>query len=287
MVAFVVTVTAAGGVTGQVLGYGGPGLVVAAVVAGAVAVAAWGKSDIVVVRVSQARPAGEVDCARLHNLVEGLCIADGLPKPRLYVVDDRAPNALATGRNPHHASLVVTMGLLERLNRVELEGVLAHELSHVKSYDIRVTTLAVTLVAGPTLVSDLAVRWRHRTAPGRPDEPEREHGRIAPLGLLAIPLLAVAPLVGRLLRVAVGPRRELLADASGVALTRYPPGLVGALEKLREGATTVRAATRATAHLWIAPPLGRDSAEGRGVWLDRQFDVHPSLEERISALREL
>jgi heat shock protein HtpX len=240
---FVALVVAVGSAAGLVLGFGVAGLVVGGVFAIAASVGAWWKSDALALALCHARPADEAGHARLHNLVEGLCIAGGLPKPRLYVVLDDAPNAMATGRNPRHAAIAVTTGLLEKLNRVELEGVLAHELSHVKSYDTLVSTLAVTLVGVLT------------------------RGHLTPC--------------------AVSRRRELLADVSSITLTRYPPGLISALEKLRDDATAVRSGSRATAHLWIEPPLPRVGAGGGGARLNRLFDTHPPLDVRITALREL
>lgn len=287
MAAFVALVGAVGWAASLVLGYGLAGLVVAVILAGAGSVVAWWKSDAIALRVSRARPAGEVDCARLHNLVEGLCIAGGLPKPRLYVVDDDAPNAFATGRDPRHAAVAVTTGLLDKLNRVELEGVLAHELSHVKNYDTLVSTLAVTLLGALTLLSDVSLRLLWWGGPGHRDHRGGRAGPAAILGVVGMVLLLVAPLIGRMMQLAVSRRRELLADVSGVSLTRYPPGLIAALEKLRDEPTVVRSASRATAHLWIESPLARTAAEGQGARLNRLFDTHPPLEERISALREL
>lgn len=269
------------------LGYGVAGLVVAVVAAGATSFAAWWGSDTIALRMSHARPADEVEHARLHNLVEGLCIAGGLPKPRLYVIEDDAPNAFATGRDPHHAAVAVTTGLLGKLNRVELEGVLAHELSHIKNYDTLVSTLAVTLVGVMVLLSDFALRFLWWGGPRHRDDRVAGAGPAAVLGLVGIALLVLAPLVGRLMQFAVSRRRELLADATGVSLTRYPPGLVSALEKLRDDTTVVHSASRATAHLWIESPLAHASSEGRGARLNRLFDTHPPLEERIAALREI
>ena len=231
------------------LGLGLLGVLIALVIAAVGAFAAYWKSDSVALAMSHARPADPVQYARLHNLVEGLCIAAGLPKPRVYVIDDPAPNAFATGRNPRHAAIAVTTGLLDKMNRIELEGILAHELSHVKNADVLASTLAVTLVGLPSLV--------------------------------------LVPLFGPVMQVAVSRRRESLADVSGVELTRYPPGLISALEKLKSDTTVVRFNSRATAHLWIESPLARDPAEGRLSWLNRLFDTHPPLDERIRALKEL
>jgi heat shock protein HtpX len=253
---------------------------------------AWGSyfySDRIALAASRAKPADGPEYRRYHNLVEGLCIAAGLPKPRLYVVNDPAPNAFATGRNPKHAALAVTTGLLEKMNRVELEGVLAHELSHVKNYDILVTTVAVTAVGAIALMADLGMRflWFGGRSGRRDNNDSGAVGLI--LVILAFALLLLAPFAAQLMQFAMSRRRELLADASGVQLTRYPPGLISALEKLQADQAVVHEATRATAQLWIESPLDRDQErEGkRGSWLNRAFDTHPPLEERIAALKAM
>ena len=255
---------------------------------------AWGSyfaSDRIALAASRAKPADGPEYRRYHNLVEGLCLAAGLPKPRLYVVEDPAPNAFATGRNPKHAALAVTTGLLEKMNRVELEGVLAHELSHVKNYDILVSTVAVTAVGAVALMADIGMRfmWFGGRA-GR-----RDNNDSGPLGLIlviaAMALLVLAPFAAQLMQFAMSRRRELLADASGVQLTRYPPGLISALEKLRDDQAVVHHATRATAQMWIESPLERDreveAGRKKGTWLNRMFDTHPPLEERIAALKAM
>ncbi|MGE0306078.1 MAG: M48 family metalloprotease, partial [Acidimicrobiia bacterium] len=203
-------------------------------------------------------------------------------------IDDVAPNAFATGRNPVHAAIAVTTGLLALMNRVELEGVVAHELSHIRNYDILVSTLAVTMVGAIALVSDFGIRflWWNGGRRGRDD---RDGGNPAGflLILLGFFLLILAPIVAKLLQFAISRRRESLADMSGVALTRYPPGLISALEKLRDDTTVTHSASRATAHLWIEQPVARVEAEGRMSRLNKLFDTHPPLEERIAALREI
>ena len=270
------------------LGYGVAGLGIALVVVVIGTSAAYWKSDAVALAMSHARPADPVEQARLHNLVEGLCIAGGLPKPRIYIVDDPSPNAFATGRDPKHAAIAVTTGLLEKMNRVELEGVLAHELSHVKNYDILVSTLAVTLVGVIVLMSDFALRFLWWGGPrARDREREDGGGPQAIFAIVGIVLLLLAPLAARLMQFAVSRRREALADISGVAMTRYPPGLIAALEKLKDDTTVVQSSSRATAHLWIESPLARTKEEGRLSRLNRLFDTHPPLEERIQALKEL
>ena len=275
------------------LGFGVAGLLVTLVVVGVGSAAAWWKSDAVALAMSHARLTTPDEQPRLHNLVEGLCIAAGLPKPRVYVVDDPAPNAFATGRSPQHAAIAVTTGLMEKLNRIELEGVLAHELSHIKNYDTLVSTLAVTFVGVVALMADFSLRFlwwggpRHRDDIRTGTGGSRGPGPAAVVAVFGFVLLLVAPVVARVMQFAVSRRREALADFSGVSLTRYPPGLISALEKLKDDSTVVHSSSRATAHLWIESPLARTPEEGRLAWLNRLFDTHPPLDERIQALKEL
>lgn len=241
LVGFVALVAIAGLIVDGLVGGRLIGVGVAVVLGVLLAAASYLYSDRLALSLSRAVPADPDEYARYHNLVEGLCVAAGLPKPELFVVDDDAPNAFATGRNPDHAAVVVTTGLLDKLSRVELEGVLAHELSHIRNYDILVTTIAVTLIG---------------------------------------PLVVLAPFAGKVMQLAVSRRRESVADVTGVRLTRYPPGLISALEKMRSDGTVVRSRSRATAHLWIESPAGADGGSGLAT-------THPPLEERIAALKEL
>jgi heat shock protein HtpX len=291
---FVALIAAAALAFNYLLGFGAIGVAVAIVFAIAMAWGSYFYSDRVALAASRAKPAEGPEYQRYHNLVEGLCIAAGLPKPRLYVVNDPAPNAFATGRNPKHAALAVTTGLLEKMNRVELEGVIAHELSHVKNYDILVTTVAVTAVGAIALLSDLGLRFMWFG--GGSDRRDRADsgGLGIILVILAFALLVLAPFIALLMQFAVSRRRELLADASGVQLTRYPPGLISALEKLKDDQAVVHYATRATAQMWIESPLDRgegnsdgDGERSKGSWLNRAFDTHPPLEERIRILQEM
>jgi heat shock protein HtpX len=266
------------------IGFGPAGIVLAVVVAGALAFGSYWKSDTIALAMSRAEPADPQTYARLHNLVEGLCIASGLPRPRLYVVNDPAPNAFATGRNPQHAAIAVTTGLLEKMNRVELEGVLAHELSHIKNYDILVSTLAVTMVGAAALLSDVGIRFLWFGG-GRRAGGSGGNNPIIAIGALI--LIVLAPLTARLLQLSINRRREALADMSAVEMTRYPPGLISALEKLRDDGTVVRTGNRATAHLWIEEPVPhRDDTQRASRWT-HLFDTHPPLDDRIAALREL
>ncbi len=285
---FVVLVAAIGWLFGYFMGGGGFWWVGGAVVFSLLMT--WGSyfsSDKIALAMSRAVPADETRYAQLHNIVEGLSLAAGIPKPRVYVVEDQAPNAFATGRNPEHAAIAVTTGLMAKLDRDELEGVIAHELSHVKNRDTLVMTIAVTLVGVIVLLADWMLRamwW------GGGSDRDRGGGLGLPFAIIGMVLLFVAPLIAQLLQFAISRQREFLADADGVFLTRYPDGLIGALEKLRSDRTVVRTASRATAHLWIESPIARRAHESRratkqGAWLNRMFDTHPPLEARIEALR--
>jgi heat shock protein HtpX len=275
------------------VGYGGPfGVAIALVIAGIASFTAYWTSDSVAQRVSRAKPASEEDHPRFHNIVEGLCIASGLPKPRLYIVDDPAPNAFATGRNPRHAAVAVTTGLLEKMNRVELEGVLAHELSHIKNYDVLVSTLAVTMVGVVAILADLGIRmmWWGMGRNSHRGFDNRRGGGGGPqalLGIAGLVLLMFAPVIAQVMRLAVSRRRETLADVSGIEMTRYPPGLISALEKLQDDTTVVQSTSHATAHLWIEEPAAQTAEEGKISWVNRLFATHPPLEERIALLREM
>jgi heat shock protein HtpX len=282
----VVVLCLVGAAVGLLVGYGIQGTIIALVFSGVMAFASYWKADAIALAVSRAKPADPEQYQRLHNLVEGLCIASGLPKPRIYIVDDPAPNAFATGRDPKHAAIAVTTGLLEKLNRVELEGVVAHELSHIRNYDILVSTLAVTLVGSVALLSNLAIRmmwWnggRTRRAGDRGDT-----GNV--LAIFGFVLLIFSPIIAKAMQAAVSRKRETLADVSACQLTRYPPGLISALEKLRDDTTVTHSATTATAHLWIEQPMSGVGDQGRLGWFNKLFDTHPPLEERIALLREL
>jgi heat shock protein HtpX len=282
---FVVLLSLVGAAFGVLFGAGPVGAIIALVFSGAMAFVSYWKADAIALAVSRAKPADPQQYQRLHNLVEGLCIAAGLPKPRVYIVDDPAPNAFATGRSPKHAAIAVTTGLLEKLNRVELEGVIAHELSHVRNYDILVSTLAVTLVGSIALLTNIGMRmmWWNGGRVRR----DGDHNGGNPLALLGFVLLIFAPLIAKLMQAAVSRRRETLADVSACQMTRYPPGLISALEKLRDDTTVTHSATTATAHLWIEQPMSGVGDAGKFGRLNRMFDTHPPLEERIALLREL
>ncbi len=284
--AFVVLLVAVGAAVGLLIGNGLITTLIALVFAGTMAALSYWKADAIALRVSRAVPADPDTYRRLHNLVEGLCIASGLPKPGVYIVNDPAPNAFATGRNPKHAAIAVTTGLLERMNRVELEGVLAHELSHIRNYDILVSTLAVTLVGSIAIITDVAIRmmWWNGGRQRR-DGDHNDSGN--PLAIVGFVLLIFAPLIAKAMQASISRRRETLADVSACQMTRYPPGLISALEKLRDDSTVTHSATTATAHLWIEQPMSGVADDGKLGRLHNMFDTHPPLDERIELLREL
>ncbi len=284
--AFIVVLCLVGAAFGLLIGNGIVGTLVALVFSGAMAFASYWKADAIALAVSRAKPADPQQYQRLHNLVEGLCIASGLPKPRVYIVDDPAPNAFATGRDPKHAAIAVTTGLLEKLNRVELEGVLAHELSHIRNYDILVSTLAVTLVGAVAMLANIGMRMMWWNGGRVRREGDRSDG-FNPLALLSFVLLIFSPIIAKVMQATISRKRETLADISACQLTRYPPGLISALEKLRDDVTVTHSATTATAHLWIEQPMSGVGDRGKmGMW-NKMFDTHPPLEERIALLREL
>lgn len=258
--------------------YQNPGILVFAVVFAILTnVFAYWNSDKVVVAMAGAKPAAEGEYPDLHHIVENLAITAGLPKPKIYIINDPAPNAFATGRNKEHAVVAVTTGLLSMMDRSELEGVLAHELSHIGNRDMLVSTVAVVLVGFITLASDFFLRSTMWGGGGR----DREEKGNPLLAFIAIALIVLAPIVATLMQLAISRKREFLADASGALLTRYPEGLANALRKIGAYAQPMRTANNATAHLYISNPFG---AGGKVSALARLFMTHPPIEERIAAL---
>lgn len=245
----------------------------------------WG--DKIVLAVSRAHEADEKEYAYLHNTAEGLAIAAGMPKPKLYVIEDASPNAFATGRDPKHASIAVTTGLLARMNRAELEGVLSHEMSHIRNYDSRFMTAVIVLVGLVSILANLIGRGMFfGFMGGRRDE--RRGGDGLQLVFLAIGILLVifGPLLAQLVRLAISRKREFLADASGAQLTRNPDGLANALEKLRKS-PPMQNANATTAPLFISDPTGAEEKKGIADSIANLFSTHPPLEERIKILRAM
>ncbi len=237
-------------------------------------------SDRIILRISGARPATKEEFWDLYTLTENLAIAAGLPMPGLYVIEDSAPNAFATGRNPENAVVAVTTGLLRRLERSELEGVVAHELAHVGNRDILISTIAVTLVGFVAILSDLFFRFM--LFGGLQGGGDRGGGWVKiVLFAVGIALMILAPIVASVIHMAISRRREFQADATAALLTRYPAGLIGALEKISQNREPVEKASNATAHLYIVNPFGAKKEKG----FHRFFMTHPPVEERIKALR--
>lgn len=261
--------------------YGSPGILYIAVVFSVLMnVLSYWFSDKIVLAMHRARPVELKSNPELYRVLENLTITAGLPMPRFYLIDDPAPNAFATGRNPKHAVVAVTSGLLERLGRSELEGVLAHELSHIGNRDMLVSTVAVVLVGFVAILSDMFMRslWF-----GGRDEENRGQGFLTIIGII---LSILAPIIASLIHLAISRRREFLADSSGVFLTRYPEGLISALAKIASYGRPVRTATNATAHLFFENPFGADrGGERRTSWMVKIFSTHPPVEERIAALQ--
>ena len=265
---------------GELTNLGPQGLILAIIIAVALTFGSYYSSDKIVLAISKARPVTKKEYPHLYNVVEGLAIAAGLPKPRCYIIDDTAPNAFATGRNPKNSVVVVTTGLLQKLNRAELEGVIAHEMAHIKNYDILVMTLTVVMVGVVALLSDWILRtflWGGRR------RSSKDGGNIGMIIVVVGLVLAIfSPLIAQLIRLAVSRKREFLADANGAFLTRYPPGLASALKRLDADREPLEAANKATAHLYIVNPL----KEIKGN-VNKLFSTHPPIKERVAALEKM
>lgn len=239
-------------------------------------------SDSITLAISHAQPVEKKDNPELYRLVENLSITSGLPMPKLYFISDPSPNAFATGRDPKHAVVCVTSGLVQILDKKELEGVIAHEMSHIGNYDIRLMTLVVVLVGTIALMSDFFLRWSWFG--GRRRNNDSEGGQIGMILLLiSIALAILAPIAATLIQLAISRKREFLADANGALLTRYPEGLALALEKISKADIPVAEATKATAHLYIENPF----KERRSSFMNSLFDTHPPVADRIRALRQM
>ena len=250
----------------------------ALVISGGSALVSYFAGDKLILAQSQARELGPDEERKLRDVVESLALGLGIPTPKIYVIEDSAPNAFATGRDPQHASIAVTRGLLDKLDRTELEGVIAHELSHVGNRDIRVMVLVVVLVGTVALLADWM--WRSMFW-GRGRDRDRGGGG-AIIAVIAIALALLTPIIATLIQLAVSRQREYLADASGALLTRYPPGLASALRKIAADKEPLEVANKATAALYIANPL-KDAP----AFFDHLFDTHPPIEERIKRLEAM
>ena len=246
-------------------------------------VSAWSSyyySDRIVLSLNKARPATKEENLQLVNILDALIVAAGLPnKPALYVVDDVQPNAFATGRNPEHSVICVTTGLLEKLDYYELEGVIGHELAHIKNYDIRLSAVVTVMVGFVVMISDLfsrALFW------GRTRDRDNNNGGNAILMLIGLIFLILSPIFGKLMQLAISRKREFMADATSVEFTRNPDGLISALEKISIDPNELKTANNSTSHMYIVNPFRSNGKKKRNIW-----STHPSLEERVEALRNL
>jgi heat shock protein HtpX len=280
---FVVFVVLAGYVMGNALGYGNSWMFIAVIFSVISSFVSYYFGDSMILAMSGARPADRKRDFDFYTVTENLCIAAGLPKPKLYVIDDTAMNAFATGRDPEHAVVCATSGILARLERRELEGVIAHELSHVKNYDIRLMAIVGVLAGTIAFLADMFMRslWWGGGRRNRDNDNSQLQGILMIVGIV---LAIVSPIVATCIQLAVSRKREFLADASGAYLTRYPEGLARALEKLGKDKEVLEAATNATAHLFITNPFKNKSF---GAWFAGLFDTHPPLSERIKILRAM
>lgn len=269
---------------GYYMGYepGGLGyLGLALIISGVSSFFSYYYSDKIVLGISGARPAIRTRDFNFFTVAENIAIGDGLPKPALYVIDDTSPNAFATGRNPEHAAICVTTGLLSKLDRTELEGVIAHEMTHVKNYDTRLMSVVSVMVGLIALLGDWFTRsmfWGRRR-----DDREGNAGSI--ILVIGILFAILSPIVGTLIQLAISRRREYMADAGSVEITRQPQGLISALEKISSDPSPLRSANRATAHLFISNPF-KNRQKGTG-FLTTLFNTHPPVSERIKLLQEM
>lgn len=259
---------------------GGVYLTIAVVYSLISAIGGYYAGDKVALASSGAVQIQQTDNPRLYRTVENLCITTGLPMPKVHVMDDPSINAFATGRDPQHASIAVTTGALQKLNDRELEGVIAHELSHVKNYDIRVMTVVVVLAGVIAVVANIAMRSSFWGFGGGRRRDDRNDGTSGILAILGIIFIIFAPIAAQLIKLAVSRRREYLADASGALITRFPEGLESALKKIQDDALPLQRASAATAHMYIANPFN-------GHTLMNLFSTHPPIEDRIDALEKM
>lgn len=277
---FIVFIVVVSWVLATAFGYGLETVGIAFIFAGLMSFASYWFGDKIILTISGAKQVTRGEFFNFYTVTENLCLGTNLPMPKLFVIDDTAPNAFATGRDPQHAVVCATTGLLSKLDRTELEGVIAHELSHVRNYDTRLMAIVAILVGMLALLAD----WFIRGSLFRGNRENREdRGNMgAILFIIGIILAILSPIIAQLIQLAISRRREFLADASGVLITKYPEGLISALEKISADQEPLEAANRATAHLYIVNPFkGKQFSEG----ISHLFNTHPPLEERIKALK--
>jgi len=265
---------------GGPMGGGLFGIIIAVTIAVAMSLTSYYKGDRIALATSHARQVTHDEAPQLFNVVEEMAIASGNPVPAVYIIDDSAPNAFATGRNPDKSSIAVTQGLLDVMNRDELQGVIAHEMSHVRNYDILFATLVGVMVGAIALIADFFLRWSFFGGSRRSSNDNGVLGLI--MLVVALVLAILAPIAARMVQLSISRKREYLADASAVELTRNPEGLANALQKIDSDPEVLEVANRATAHLYIAQPIKKFEKKSRGL-----FDTHPPIQERIAILRAM
>ncbi len=272
---------------GLYMGYepGGLGYVgLALIISGISSFISYWYSDKIVLSISGARVANSYEDRLFTSVVDNLSIGAGISKPKLYVIEDSAPNAFATGRDPKHAVVCVTTGLLQKMNRSELEGVIAHELTHIINFDIRLMSVVSVMVGLVALLGDWFFRVRFFGGGRSRDREDNQLGTI--MMVLGIIFAIVSPIIATLIQLAISRRREFMADAGGVTLTRHPQGLISALKKISADHEPLEAANKATAHLYIANPF-KDKVGGTVGWFSKLFNTHPLIEERIKTLQKM
>lgn len=283
MLLFVLIITTVVYVFSNALGYGLGFVGIALILAGITSIGSYYYSDKIILATTNAHEIKKSDNPQLFRIVENLCIGDGLPMPKIYIINDPSPNAFATGRDPRHAVVCVTTGILSVLDQTELEGVIAHELSHIKDFDIRLMGIVAILVGFIAIAANLFINQLWWGGLGRDREDRGNNVQVIFL-LIGIILAILSPIAATLIQLAVSRKREFLADASGVLLTRYPEGLANALEKISKDPHILKTASNATAHLFIVNPFkGKDTKQ----WFTSLFDTHPPIEERIKILRSM
>lgn len=276
---FLVFIIGLGWFLGVYMGYGYEITILAVMISFLMTLISYYSGDKVALASTGARAVQKEDNPYVYRMVENLAITAGIPTPKVYIIDSPALNAFATGRDPEHASIALTTGIISALENQELEGVIAHEMSHIKNYDIRVMMIVVVLVGSISLLSNIF--FRARLFGGKRDSNNNGGGQIgAIIMLVGVVLLILSPLIAELIKLAISRKREYLADASGAMLTRYPEGLAKALEKISQSNTPLKTASAATAHLFISNPLKKQS-------FTALFSTHPPIEDRIKKLREI
>lgn len=282
IIVFVMVIVLLGYVWGAYSGDSFGALTIAGVIAIIMALTSYYSGDKIALSLAGAVPiANREQNSYVWNLVENLCIAKGMPMPKVYLIPEAAINAFATGRDPEHSSIAITEGAIAKLANEELEGVIAHELSHVANYDIRFATIVIVLLGTLSILSDIFLRSTHFIGGGRRSD-SRGGNAAGALLIIGLVLALLSPLIGKIIQLAVSRQREFLADASGALLTRYPEGLARALEKIQLDGQPMSRASEATAHLYLSSPFGN-----KPTFLGKLFMTHPPLVERVAALRKM